>query len=174
MHWINSLDATATFSSCQRSAFWSLTFVNIFCSTNYSSWAACMFDAWISEPSLFVIHFCTSRSSSLCANKDLKRDLKLCLTLSCQALQSLQAELQLRRQSADPLASSIKGENALLVGDLQHLHRKCRIILDLCSKDWELQGECSFCCRKYEMDQPGGWRILTILWVPITVPTDRH
>lgn len=71
---------------------------------------------------------------TLCANKDFKRGLKLCLSLSCLTLQSLQPELWLRWQSTDPLSSSIKGENAPLVGDLQHLHRKCRITLDLCSK----------------------------------------
>lgn len=90
-----------------------------------------MTNVWISATPLFVIQFYLKVFFTLCANKDLKRGLKLCLALT---LQSLQPKLQLCRQSTDPLASSIKGENALLVGDLQRLHRKCRITLDLCSE----------------------------------------
>ncbi len=131
MHLINSLDDNTTFSPCQRSAFWSLTFVNIFSSTHYLSWAAlyvwCCWRLFINR--LYLLVFFT-----LCANKDLRRGLKLCLSLSCLALQSLQPELRLRWQSTEPLTSSINGENTPLVGDLQHLHRKCWITLDLCSK----------------------------------------
>lgn len=93
MHWINSLDEITTFSPCQRSAFWSLTFVNTFCSTTYSSWAALyvwclnLRTSFICHPFLYLLVF------TLCANKDLKRGLKLCFSLSRLALQSLQPEL---------------------------------------------------------------------------------
>lgn len=83
------------------------------------------------------------------------------------SLQSLQPEFQLRGQSTDPLASSIKGEKCAVSRGIYSTSRGRAESLLIYVLRLRVARRV-FCCHlKYEMERPGGWRILTIPGVSI-------